>query len=110
MVGEKVKQYRENKGLTINEFSHLSGVSKSYISSIERGLQQNPSIQVLQRLSDALGVELKQILGFNSKSSIQLDEEWLRLVKLAIKEGLTKEEFLEYIQYLQFKRNKVNEG
>lgn len=110
MVGDKVKLYRENKGLTINELSHLSGVSKSYISSIERGIQQNPSIQVLQRLSDALGVELKQILGINSKSSIQLDEEWLRLVKVAIEEGLTKEEFLEYTQYLQFKRRKAIDG
>jgi XRE family transcriptional regulator, master regulator for biofilm formation len=101
LVGEVLKFYRDERGMTINELSHLAGISKSYISSIERGLQKNPSIQVLQKLADTLNISLSQLLGFKS-----IDEEWLQLVKTAIEEGLTKQEFLEYIQFIQFKREK----
>jgi XRE family transcriptional regulator, master regulator for biofilm formation len=101
LVGEILKFYRDERGMTINELSHLAGISKSYISSIERGLQKNPSIQVLQKLADTLNISLSQLLGFKS-----IDEEWLQLVKTAIEEGLTKQEFLEYIQFIQFKREK----
>jgi XRE family transcriptional regulator, master regulator for biofilm formation len=101
LVGEILKFYRDERGMTINELSHLAGISKSYISSIERGLQKNPSIQVLQKLADTLNISLSQLLAFKS-----IDEEWLQLVKTAIEEGLTKQEFLEYIQFIQFKREK----
>lgn len=42
MVGDRIKGLREEMGLTINELAHLSNVSKSYISSIERGIQKIP--------------------------------------------------------------------
>ena len=100
MVGEKIKEYREKKGMTIIELSNQAGISKSYISSIERGIQQNPSIQILDKLSTALGITLDQVLDCKP----DIDEEWLRLVEMAIEEGLTKQELLEYIQFKQFKR------
>ncbi|WP_272867409.1 helix-turn-helix domain-containing protein [[Bacillus] enclensis] len=103
LVGEALKLYREERGMTINELSHLAGISKSYISSIERGLQKNPSIKVLQRLADTLDISLSQLLEFTTES-ISIDEEWLHLVNKAMEEGLTKKDFLEYIQFFKFKK------
>ncbi|WP_254871150.1 helix-turn-helix domain-containing protein [Bacillus sp. Marseille-Q1617] len=108
LVGDILKHYRDERGLTINELSQLAGISKSYISSIERGLQKNPSIQVLQKLADTLNISLTQLLKFKS-DDISVDEEWLQLVTKAIEEGLTKHEFLEYIQFIQFKRRNAIE-
>jgi XRE family transcriptional regulator, master regulator for biofilm formation len=105
LVGEVLKYYRDERGMTINELSHLAGISKSYISSIERGLQKNPSIQVLQKLADTLNISLSQLLEYKSEG-FSIDEEWLELVQKAIEEGLTKQGFLEYIQFIQFKREK----
>ncbi|OIU67714.1 helix-turn-helix domain-containing protein [Rossellomorea aquimaris] len=103
MVGEVLKYFREERGLTITELSHLAGISKSYISSIERGLQKNPSIKVLQKLADTLNIPLSQLLEFKSENLL-IDREWLQLVNKAIEEGLTKKDFLEYIQFFQFKK------
>jgi XRE family transcriptional regulator, master regulator for biofilm formation len=104
LVGELLKHYREDRGMTINELSQQADISKSYISSIERGLQKNPSIQILQKLADSLNISLSQLLLKNFDKEVFIDDEWLQLVKLAIDEGLTKQEFLEYIQFVQFKR------
>jgi transcriptional regulator with XRE-family HTH domain len=45
MVGARIKEFCTNKNFTINELALLSQVSKSCISSIERGLQKNEMSQ-----------------------------------------------------------------
>ncbi|MCR8850595.1 helix-turn-helix domain-containing protein [Rossellomorea sp. SC111] len=100
MVGDKIKKMREKRGLTIIELSTKSGISKSYLSSIERGIQKNPSIQVLDKISYALGISSNHLLCFKD----DIDDDWIQLVKMAIEEGLSKQEFLEFIQFTQFKR------
>ncbi|MFL8937759.1 helix-turn-helix domain-containing protein [Rossellomorea oryzaecorticis] len=105
MVGDRIKELRTNLNLTINELAHLSQVSKSYISSIERGLQKNPSIKVLKKLAVTLQVPLESIISFG-KHEITLDEEWIEPLEEAIDQGLTKEEFHEFLSFFQYKRMK----
>lgn len=47
IVGEKIKRLRIRKKYSITELSEKANVSKSYLSYIERGIQENPSVQVL---------------------------------------------------------------
>ncbi|MBD2798676.1 helix-turn-helix transcriptional regulator, partial [Xenorhabdus sp. 18] len=47
MIGERIKRLRLQKGISLTELAEKAGVAKSYISSIERNLQKNPSIQFL---------------------------------------------------------------
>jgi XRE family transcriptional regulator, master regulator for biofilm formation len=103
MVGERIKHLREQKGLTINELSFLSNVSKSYISSIERGLQKNPSIKVLKKIAITLETTLENIISSPKKGDI-LGEEWIEPLEDAIKHGLTKEEFHEFLSFVHYKR------
>ena len=53
---------REEKGLTIGALAKLTRLSKSTISTIEAGTA-NPSLEVLWRLTQALGVPLSALLG-----------------------------------------------
>lgn len=62
MNGGKIRIIREEKGMTLNELAFQSGVSKSYISYIERGMQKNPSISVLEKISVALGIEFIELI------------------------------------------------
>ena len=108
MVGDRIKKLREQKGLTINELSQLSNVSKSYISSIERGIQKNPSIKVLKKIAKTLNTSLETILSYD-KREIILDEEWIEPLEQAIHLGLTKDEFHEFLSFVRYKRRKLNE-
>ncbi|WP_209122891.1 helix-turn-helix domain-containing protein [Alkalihalobacillus sp. BA299] len=58
MNGGNIRELRKRKGMSLDRLSELSGISKSYLSYIERGLQTNPSISVLEKMAQALGVEL----------------------------------------------------
>ncbi|MCK0470361.1 helix-turn-helix domain-containing protein [Halalkalibacter sp. APA_J-10(15)] len=62
MNGGNIRDLRKSKGMSLNELADVSGVSKSYISYIERGLQRNPSIIVLKKISDALDVEFMTLI------------------------------------------------
>lgn len=53
-IGDRVKKYGLEKGLSLSEVSERSGVAKSYLSSLERSLQTNPSIDLVQKISDVL--------------------------------------------------------
>lgn len=50
----KFARYRQN--MTQEELSRKSGVSRSYISKIERG-EREPTISVICKLANALGVK-----------------------------------------------------
>ncbi|GAE95079.1 regulator [Gracilibacillus boraciitolerans JCM 21714] len=45
MIGQKIQNLRKRKRMSLSEVAEQAGVAKSYLSSIERGLQSNPSIQ-----------------------------------------------------------------
>lgn len=105
MVGTALKRLRLEKGYSINELSDRAGVSKSYLSYIERGIQKNPSLQVLSKLASTLDTHVEELLETNPTSTDNLDSEWVNLVEEAIKEGITKDEFSCYLEFIKFKKS-----
>ena len=72
---------------------------------MERGLQTNPSLQFLVKIAEPLDTSVQYLLE-ESKPKIhgdnELDEEWKILIRQAIEDGLKKEDFHEYRNYLKF--------
>lgn len=55
-LGEKLRELRKQKGLTLDKLAELSGLSKSYIWELENRESQRPSAEKLTALADVLGV------------------------------------------------------
>ncbi|MBO0958277.1 helix-turn-helix domain-containing protein [Neobacillus sp. MM2021_6] len=105
MIGERIKQLRQKKSYSITELARLADVSKSYLSQIERGLQSNPSMQFLKKISIPLDTSLDYLLldgDPQGKFEAKLDDEWMVLFQQAMENGLKKEEFKEYLNYIKF--------
>jgi len=67
-IGERIAQYREEKGLSQEELAHLLGYkSRSTINKIEKGERDVPRKMIAQ-LSIVLNVSPLDILGENEKS------------------------------------------
>ncbi len=60
-VGTALKQHRLNQHLTIQDVSDLSDISRGMLSRIENA-QATPSLDALQRICQALGVSLSNLL------------------------------------------------
>ena len=61
VVGRNVKRLRKAKKLTQEALAHAAEIDTRYVGGIERG-QENPSVAVLGRLADALGVHPSALL------------------------------------------------
>jgi len=60
-VGDRLKQFRESKGLTQSEMEERTGLLRGYISRVENG-HTVPTLDTLERFARALDVPLYQVL------------------------------------------------
>ncbi|MFI5341958.1 MAG: helix-turn-helix domain-containing protein [Candidatus Methylomirabilales bacterium] len=58
----RLRRWRRERELTQAELAKKAGVTKLYISQLETGLRDNPSLPVLRRLAKALGVSAGELL------------------------------------------------
>ena len=56
-LGLQIKRQREAAGLSQEELAHRSSIHVTYLSGLENG-KRNPSLLVLDRLSNALGIKI----------------------------------------------------
>lgn len=56
LLGNTVRRLREAKGWSQEEMAEKAGLHRTYISGIERGIR-NPTLTILFKLANALGVE-----------------------------------------------------
>lgn len=57
-LGETIKARRKDLGITQPHLAELAGISTNTLYKLERGMG-NPSIVVLNKLAEVLGMELK---------------------------------------------------
>lgn len=56
-IGAAIKKIRRQKELTLDVLAHRTGLSKGYLSRLERGLKSAP-VSTLSNIACALGVEM----------------------------------------------------
>ncbi len=61
IVSENIKSLRQKKNLSLDNLSHLSGVSKSMLGQIERG-ETNPTINTIWKISNGMKVSFTQLI------------------------------------------------
>ena len=59
-IGQRLREIREEKGLSQGDVEHASGLLRCYISRVERG-HTVPSLETLERFAVALDVPLYQL-------------------------------------------------
>lgn len=65
-MGNKIKEKREEMGMSQSELAQKSGVSRVTISGLENGLERNTTSQTLLRIAGALNTTIDQIFFPNS--------------------------------------------
>ncbi len=68
--GEKVRQMRENRGITQQELALRTGMSRNQVSRIERG-EINTSISVVFELAKGLECEVGELFSSGDRNSGQ---------------------------------------
>ncbi|QKS70898.1 helix-turn-helix transcriptional regulator [Paenalkalicoccus suaedae] len=62
MIGDMIRSERKQKGWTLSQLSRKTGVSKSYLSYLERDKKKNPSIVIVKRIFMTLEIPMEDLL------------------------------------------------
>ena len=68
MFAKVLKMLRVSNDLTIKELAEKTGISASYISDLENGRKKEPSIEIIQKYSEALNVSIDTIVYFTKEA------------------------------------------
>jgi XRE family transcriptional regulator of biofilm formation len=111
MIGKRVQQLRKEKGMSLTELAERAGVAKSYISSLERDIQKNPSIQFLEKIAGVLKVPVDRLIDPDdtSEKDRDLDQEWYEIIKEAMISGVDKQQFREFLDFNKWRKQHPNE-
>lgn len=60
LAAKRIRQIREGKGLSQEALADIAGLHRTYVSSIERG-EKNFTVDSLERLAEALGVDAREL-------------------------------------------------
>ena len=61
LVGRNLKRFREAAGLSQEALAFECGLHRTYVSGVERGVR-NPTVVVLEKLAEPLGLQAWQLL------------------------------------------------
>ncbi|MUV36912.1 HTH-type transcriptional regulator SinR [Lentibacillus sp. JNUCC-1] len=101
MKKNNISLIRKQKGYTLSELAKRAGVSKSYLSTIERNINQNPSFHIIQKIAVALNVDVNTLFGNQRHNQLTLDQEWLRLMEQIKYSGLEEKRMKELKKVIQ---------
>ncbi|WP_037513997.1 helix-turn-helix domain-containing protein [Sphingopyxis sp. LC81] len=62
ILGQNIRRVRKGQALSQEHLAFKAGVSRSFMSDVETG-RRNPTIEVISRLSAALGVQASELVA-----------------------------------------------
>lgn len=62
MIGENLKKFRREKGLSLRALAEKANISKSTLNDIENNNVKSSTINTLQKIADALEISLTELL------------------------------------------------
>ena len=109
-LGDKLRLYRNAKGLTLREVEREAKVSNAYLNQLEQGKIKEPSPHILHKLADFYGVPYATLLKLAGYLLPKEHSTGRRAagVAFSLLKDLKKEEEEELLRYLEFIRQKKN--
>ncbi|MEQ8637159.1 MAG: helix-turn-helix transcriptional regulator [Marinoscillum sp.] len=62
MLGDTLRHFREEAGMTQEALAFEAGVDRTYISQLERN-KKSPTVDVLFRLCEAMGIKASELIA-----------------------------------------------
>ncbi len=63
LIVSRIRELCQERGLTPNGLSYVSGVSQSTIKSILNGESRNPGVVTMKKLCDGFGITLREFFS-----------------------------------------------
>lgn len=96
MIVFNIKKIREKQNISIRKLSHMTDISRTYLSNLENNKRVNPTLSSLYSIATALNVNVKDLFY----SDIELDKLKCEMYRRMEKYGINSPEALEISQII----------
>lgn len=72
-VGQRIRNYRMNQGLSQEKLAELSGCHPTYVGQLERG-EKNATIESIERITAALSISLSKLFEKLGSQNIETQD------------------------------------
>lgn len=79
VIGNRIKNLRNERGWSQEEFAHKANLSQSYFGALERG-EKSASIETLEKIAVAFGITFEELFRYIQPSSEDVDNSTLSLL------------------------------
>lgn len=66
--GQRLRWQREERGLSLDQLASRAGISRAYLWKLEKKPDANPSIDLVDRLAEALSITSSELIGDDRKT------------------------------------------
>lgn len=70
--GKRMRERRKELGMSLDNLKTESGVSKTYLSQLENGVNESPSYRIVAAIADALEVSFYYLTGETDNRSLDV--------------------------------------
>ncbi|WP_066186684.1 helix-turn-helix domain-containing protein [Gracilibacillus timonensis] len=102
MIGEKIKTIRKTRRLTLSECAKRANISKSYLSNIERNQNQNPSLQIIEKIAKVLHVDVNTLVSKESSTEQNPEAKWVQFVTDLKNSGVKTNDLQDFKSVIEF--------
>lgn len=96
-----IKLLRRSKNITLYKLSQVTGISRTYLRELENNNVFNPTMQILNKIANALDVTIKDLFYYDNDVN-KLKEEMYRRIEVF---GLDSEEVYKISQIIDLLLN-----
>ena len=93
-VAERIRFFREQKGITVNKLANLAGISQSFLREIELG-NKKPTVETISLLCDALNITLRDFFDDGTQSALADNDLLAQIYRLNPKQQELLSSFLK---------------
>ncbi len=61
MYNNRIREYRKELGISLEEMAKTVGISTGYLCHLERGTRRNPSTELMEKIAKTLGKKISEI-------------------------------------------------
>jgi len=125
-IGQRVRNYRIDKGLSQEKLAELSGCHPTYIGQVERG-EKNATLESIEKIASAMNISLAQLfekIGESStdsypmkcyelvaaKSKSEQEHLYKMLVATVYKGNIIKNLIMDCQSYTKYRPNETTGG
>lgn len=98
IFSERLKNALNLKGMTEYRLSKITGLSKSTINALTKGISKFPNIETIGKIASALGMTVSELTG-EDRQEKPIDE-WTLIIEKAIGHHITPEKLDRLVDFL----------